>query len=98
MRSTAPLTFALASLALASSATAQNYVVAPARPAVVAPAPTYSYPAPDRTHDAPAPRPRRLLRVRKYSNRDTAAYKTILVDPNNRHWTFDPNEWARFNY
>ena len=54
--------------------------------------------APPQAAYAPAPRPRRLFRVRKYSDRDTAAYNDILVDPGNPHWTFDPNQWIANNY
>jgi hypothetical protein len=57
-----------------------------------------AYYAPAPTYYAPAPRTRPLLRVRKYSDRDTAAYKYILVDPSNPHWTFDYNEWIAHNF
>lgn len=82
-----------------------TYTYAP-QPRVVAPAPTYyaqprayyvqPQPAPAATYYAAPARPRGLFRVRKY--RDSSAYPYVLVDPNNRHWTFDYNQWMAHNF
>ncbi len=58
----------------------------------------YVQPRPAATYYAPAPPRPGLLRVRKYSDRNATPYKTILVDPNNPHWTFDTNEWMAHNF
>jgi hypothetical protein len=80
---------------------AQGYAPGPRPTYYVQPRTYYvqprTYYAQPRTYYA-QPRTGRLLRVRKYSDRDTAAYKYILVDPNNRHWTFDYNDWIAHNF
>ena len=107
MRSTALASVIVALLALAAGpprARAQGYVAAP-RAAYVVPAPRY-YVQP-RTYYVPAqrapsyvavPQRRGLLRVRKNSVTNTTYRDYILVDPNNRHWTFDYDDWMAHNF
>jgi hypothetical protein len=107
MRSTTLVPVIVALLALAAGlprARAQGYVVAP-RATYAAPAPRY-YVQP-RTYYVPAqpapsyvavPQRRGLLRVRKYPITNTTYRDYILVDPNNRHWTFDYDQWMAHNF
>jgi hypothetical protein len=81
-----------------------TYYYAPRRRATT-PAPTY-YVQPRTYYVQPrptgyyytAPQPRGLLRVRKYPVSNTTYSNYILVDPNNRHWTFDYDQWMAHNF